>query len=201
MVDPKLEARTFDRICLMSELRTEVLENALKLEGFQEAKASDYRKKAVVGSFEYNKRIVRDEYLGEDWARIARALREEGGAVAHPRYDRVFINTDIWSGNHKEPILEHEIIERLFGNSVRTAREKLDRLGLVKDLGEYYRTPKYAHYLAVVFELAKAKELGILEDHLALHHQVAENADMSEGRRKFDQVFRERVVGMLIGNN
>ena len=178
------------------------IKNILKLESVQEIQVADLRKSAVIGSFEHIKRMIVQEYLGEGFAQMASALKEKGGAFAHPRHNRVFIDSEIWPENHAQAILEHEVIERIFGDNQRLAKEKLDRLGLTAELEKYYKiTPNYAHYLAVVHELVKAKALGILAAHLALHQQIAQQVNISAGRRKFDQEFREKVAEILTSND
>lgn len=182
------------------------IESILSLSSEDSAKAEKIKTAAVIGSNATINRFVQEHFLGEGGLEITRALKQ-GGAFATGRgmlKERAFVSTEWWPDKHAEAVLEHEVMECIciYRNKGSDARDKLEKLGLSEPLDAYFLgKPNYSHYISVVYELRKAKELGILQEHLQLHrdnaNKVKQATQYKDSTANLDLDFRQ-AVGELI---
>jgi len=98
--------------------------------------------------------------------------------------------------------MEHEIIELLFSSEKQRAIEKLERLGLAKIVAPFCDPiVNNVHFLALVYEFKKAKELGILKEHSELsiknNEKASQTSRKGEDWHNFIKEFMQIVVEIL----
>jgi hypothetical protein len=163
--------------------------------------------RAVVGNFSMLELVYKQQNVPYSWEGVSIGLRMAGG-VGITKGEQVYIDSERWQGKHALAVIEHESTELILQSKPEYARQSLDKLGLLPMILEHRpdSSETYTHYLAVVYELAKAKEQGVLDEHIAIRSKIDEELSMGEFKEMvwnfdFDKLYREKVKTLLMGGN